>query len=148
MYSVFSQVIIERWKLEQKATTRSAKVPTDIPDIENIIEDNIYPQVMYCHVISTLDYIVEDAIYTLCNNKDVQKLMNWVCKNIIQKIPQDTHKTMNVKLRIAVDMLNKLEDEGKISKEMNLFYFDNIISNCNDLWFDIFFGESINELPF
>ena len=144
--SVFSQIIIEHWKLRYKAEHRCKDVPTEIPQIEDMIS-GVYPQVMYCHVISTLSYVAEEAEYLICTNNNVRKVMNWVCKHIINEIPKDNHKTTAVKIRIAVDMLNKLEYAGEISKEINLFYFDNIVTNCNDLWFDVYFTP-LDELPF
>lgn len=152
MISLFSQIIREHWVLEYKAKHRCKDVPAEvIPPFEEIIDENvnrIYPQVMWCHVISTLDYIAEKASCVYCTNEKVRKVGKWVCKNIVSQITKDNITTTNVKIRIAVDMLNKLENEGVISKELNLFYFDNIVTNCKDLWFDYNFGEDINKLPF
>ena len=157
MYSVFSQVLIEHWCLVYKAKHRCKDVPAEIiPTIEEIINDKegqkpygyyYRPQVMYCHVISTLDYIAEKADYVCCTNDKVRKIGEWVCKNIVSQITKDNIATTNVKIRIAVDMLNKLENEGVISKELNLFYFDNIVTNCKDLWLDTCFTP-MNQLPF
>lgn len=149
MYSVFSQQIVEHWKEVYKATHRCKDVPTEIvPDnIEEMIGD-YYPQIMYCHKISTLDYVAEEAEYLLCTNSRVRNVAKWVCENIVREITRDSRKTFNVKLRIAVSMLNKLENEKIVDKEICLFYFDNIITNCNDLWLDYAFGESKSELPF
>ena len=121
-------------------------VPTNMP-IENML-GGYYPQVLYCHVISTLDYVAEDAAYLVCKNVEIQKLAKWVCDNLINTIVTDTRKTFLVKLRIAIGMLNKLEEKGIIDKTISLFYFDNIITNCNDLWFDYAFDSNCNELPF
>ena len=144
MYSVFSQIILKHWKLKHQCKD----VPSEIYDDISKAIDGYYPQIMYCHVISTLDYIAEEAFYTLCTNKEVRKVAEWVCEHIVNQMKQDfKRQTTNVKIRIAVDMLNKLEYEGKISKELNLFYFDNIVTNCQELWFDVHFAP-LDELPF
>ena len=140
MYSVFSLVLFERWKLIH----HRKDVPTNVEECVG----GYIPQVMFCHVISTLDYVAEDAMYLVCANSEVRKVAEWVCDNIINKITEDSRKTFNVKLRIAVGMLNKLEEKKIIDKSISLFYFDNIISNCNDLWFDYAFDGNIGELPF
>ena len=146
MYSVFSQEIIDHWCLVYKIRHRCKDVPTELPTLEKMIRGN-YPQVMWCHVISTLAHVAEEAQYTYCTNRWVRKIGEWVCKNIICNIHKDKIATTNVKIRVAVDMLNKLENDGTISKELSLFYFDNIVTNCKDLWFDVNF-KPLNELPF
>lgn len=152
MYSVFSQQIVEHWKNVYKATHRCKDVPTEIiPEPYDILKDNpdhLYPQFMYCHVISTLDYIAEEANYVYCTNDKVRKVNKWVHKNIVNRAIWDNWKTLSVKVRIAVDMLNKLENEGVISKELNLFYFDNIVANSRELYLDTMFSNPDNKLPF
>ena len=148
MISLFSHIIDEHWVLKYKAKNRCKDVPTEIipQHVEDKI-DGIYPEIMYCRVISTLSYVAEEAAYLVCTNRDVRNVMEWVCKNIVHEITKDTHKTLNVKLRIAVGMINKLEEKG-IDKMICLFYYDNIITNCNDLWLDSTFDGELDELPF
>ena len=149
MISMFSQIIHEHWVLKYKAKNRCKDVPTEI--IPQHIEDKIdgmYPEIMYCHVISTLSYVAEEAAYFVCTNRDVRNVMEWVCNNIVNNITKDNRKTFNVKLRIAVGMLNKLEENKVINKDISLFYYDNIITNCNDLWLNYAFDGELDELPF
>jgi len=148
MNVIFSQIIREHWVLRYKAEHRCKGVPARIipNDIENMIS-GYYPQIMYCHVIPTLSHVAEGAEYLLSTNKEVRNIAEWVCKNIVNEIAKDTRITFRVKLRIAVDMLNKLEEKG-LDKEICLFYYDNLITNCNDLWYEYAFGEDINTLPF
>lgn len=152
MYSVFSQNIVDCWKRDYRGKDMS---------IENIIQEvrkqtdmnrpsciTIFPQVLWCHEISVLSYLKEEASKELWINRDLLKVLHWIENNIVLQIDNDfNRKTLMVKLRIAVDMLNKLEYSGKISKEVNLFFYDNVITNCNDLWFDVHF-EPLEELPF
>lgn len=149
MISMFSQIIREHWILKYKAKNRCKDVPAEIiPEhVEDMI-DGRYPQILYCHVISTLSHVAEEAEYLVCTNKEVRRLVDWICDNIINNITKDDRKTFNVKLRIAVGMLNNLEKDDIIDKELSLFYYDNMITNCNDLWLDYAFDGNINELPF
>lgn len=151
MISLFSQIIREHWCLVYKAKHRCKDVPTEVipQHIEDCINPNdTYPQVMYCRVISTLSYVAEKASYIYHTNYKVREVGKWVAKNIIAEITKDSRKTFNVKLRIAVGMLNNLEKEKVISKDVSLFYYDNIITNCNDLWLDYTFDGELDELPF
>lgn len=149
MISMFSQIIREHWILRYKAEHRCKDVPTEIIPkwTENMI-CGYYPQVMYCHVISTLSQVAEEATYLVSTNREVMKIAEWVCSNIINHIKHDSRKTFSVKLRIAVDMLNNLENKKLVDKQICLFYYDNLITNCNDLWYACAFGEDINTLPF
>lgn len=151
MYSVFSQQLIEHWCNVYKAQHRCKDVPTEItPSVKEILMEkpSMIPCVMYCNVISTLDYIAEEATYTYCTKSEVRKVGEWIHKNLVIEMPNmKNRKTVDVKLRIAVDMLNKLEYNGIITKDINLFYFHNIVTNLLDLWVCIHLAQ-YNELPF
>lgn len=146
MYSVFSQFLLERYRVLRKAQ----KLPQDHVDIEDAINylanSGYAPQILYCHVITTLDYIAEEASYKVCICPELRKIAEWLWKNIVLNINIDKKQTTDVKLRIAVDMLNKLENKGIISKDLNLFYFDNVVTNVQNLWWDMF--ASPDRLPF
>lgn len=153
MYSIFSQFLIDCWNREHP------KQRTDVPAeiikmLHKEFDENsplcitTTPFVLWCNTISTLDYIAEDASKELWTNKELLKILRWIEKNIILKIECDKISTIHVKIRIAVDMLNKLQFNGTISKDLNLFYFHNVVSNCLDLYFDVFGSNTNNELPF
>lgn len=155
MCSVFSQALVERWKLRYK-TVNHKNVPHDLKiTIKDVIKWYIshdieslryVPQVLCCRRITTLDYIAEDATYKICTCKEVRKVITWICVNLLVPILTDRADTRNVKIRIAVDMLNKLENQKIITKDLNLFYFDNVVSNIQDLWWDIVADD--HKLPF
>lgn len=146
MCSVFSQILLERYRLIRKAQ----KLPQDDVDVEdaiNFLADYDYaPQILYCHVITTLDYIAEEASYKVSICPELRKIAKWLWKEVVLKINIDKKQTINVKTRIAVDMLNKLENKGIINKDLNLFYFDNVITNVQDLWWDVI--PNLDHLPF
>lgn len=151
MYSVFSQSLIN-WYVYSWESRFRKKCPNEL--IKNInlklvlsylkihnIED--IPQVLYCHELNSLNDVIEEAQYKACFEK-IRKLSKWITKNIILKIQEDNYKTRNVKIRIAVDMMNKIEDEGFISKNIALVYFDNIVTNIQQLKIDL----DLEDLPF
>lgn len=157
MYSVFSQFIVNEWK----RTFRSLKdVPTEIT-LFNMIDDmyklydlknkpdciHVFGGILWCNVITTLDDIAEEASKELWINSELRKILRWIELNIVAEMSKiKTRTTLNVKIRIAVDMLNKLKDEGKITKDLNLFYFHNVVTNSLDLWYDTL--DLWGELPF
>lgn len=147
-YSVFSETLFERWNMLQRAKHRDrGNYETRLaPLIEQckINETLLGDFVLTCHVITTFDNIVEEAKYILCTNNEVRELAKWVNKNLVLTCFTDKIKTRDVKIRIAVDMLNKLENRKIISKDVALFYFDNICFNIRELWWD----TMSDELPF
>lgn len=101
------------------------------------------PQVLYCDTAPELQEGVDKAAYKACFT-NVRKLSKWITEKLILTIAQDNYITTNVKLRIAVDMMNKLEYDGTLSKNITLIYFNNIVSNIKKLQGDIM----MDELPF
>lgn len=152
--SVFSKMLIERWMLLYQAKHRKKfprNITLNITDVLTFFINHKYDlgtDVLYCSSISTLDYVTEEAMYLTCVNKDIIKLADWINNNLIITALTDNCKTRDVKLRIAVDMLNKLEYSKTINKDISLFYYCNIISNTLNLWHDVKFDRTNDELPF
>lgn len=104
---------------------------------------NDVPQVLYCNTAPELQEDVDKAAYKACFT-NVRKLSKWITEKLILTITQDNYITTNVKLRIAVDMMNRLEYEGTISKNTALIYFSNIIANIKELKNNV----EMDKLPF
>lgn len=151
MISMFSQIIFERFKHEAGVSTCN-----DLTEALSYLKENAnytLHQVLFCHSITTLDYIAEqhDTWFNVYHIKELHDLADWISKNIIYEIPTMSLTTTRIKVRIAIGMLNKIENSGIISKELSLFYFDNIVTNCLDLWhlsYIPFYGDEVENLPF
>lgn len=126
----------------------------DITILEMLEEmkDSYFPQVIDCsQIVKEYDEEIQrKAEYMHCVTPELWNLTKWIGKNIIHTIKQDTsYKTVSVKIRIALGMLDKIEKSGKIDREMSLFYFHNIMVNCRDLWYAIHFNYlQTGGLPF
>lgn len=81
-----------------------------------------------------------DVIYTICTNKDLRNLLNWVNKSIVLNIGIIDYRTIGVRLRIFTGMLNKIQ----IQKDINIKIHQNVISNVNREMSDI----ATEDLPF
>lgn len=62
--------------------------------------------------------------------KDLRSTLNWINKNIVLQLPQYIYypntKTLNVVLRIATGMINKLDLPNEIKQEIHMNMINNI----------------------
>lgn len=86
----------------------------------------------------------DEAIYVMSTNKKVRQTLNWINKNIVFKLTTDNFKTIDVKLRIAVDMINKLEYEEVIDPVLASYLWDNLTRNVLDTQSEL----NSEDLPF
>jgi hypothetical protein len=70
--------------------------------------------------------------------------LKWVNKKILFELPNIDYRTVGVRLRIATSMLNGLEQDGIIPKDICIKYHDRLVNNVSRL------VSSINteNLPF
>lgn len=75
-------------------------------------------------------------------------LLTWVNTKILFELPKAKEdfisKTIAVRIRIATSMLNKLEEEGVLSKEICTKYHERFTSNVRQILEDIY----TEDLPF
>jgi hypothetical protein len=89
--------------------------------------------------------IDEERMYEyILQYKGLSDLIYWINKNILMQIDALESKTLEVRLRIATSMLNKVINEKKINKLVGVVIHDNFVKNLKRLYFDL----SIDELPF
>lgn len=81
-----------------------------------------------------------DVIYTICTNKDLRNLLNWVNESIVLNIGIMDNCTIGVRLRIFTSMLNKIQ----IQKNISIKIHQNVTSNVNREMSDIV----TEDLPF
>lgn len=150
MNCVFSKALIERWRLLYIASHRKNPPNGKTPTLKSLIafykkrKISCMHDVMECHIISTLEHVVEEARYKLCTKKELIEVGEWVNNNIVWTLDEDNYITQGVKIRIAISMLNKLCNKGVISKEESIFFFDNIVTNIKDCKSELM----MEDLPF
>lgn len=89
-----------------------------------------------------------DVIYTICTNKDLRNLLNWVNKSIVLNLGIIDNRTIlpkllttiDVRLRIFTGMLNKIQ----IQKDISIKIHQNVTSNVKREMSDIV----TEDLPF
>lgn len=70
-----------------------------------------------------------DILYEIWRNPRLHDILVWINKKIILELGQLDYRAIDVRIRIATNMLNKLENEGYISKNFNIDVHDRFIMN-------------------
>lgn len=91
------------------------------------------PHIVLCSPLTTNEYNVEGTYtFEVFNNHELQSLIEWINREITLKLLSDNHPTVEIKIRIATSMLNKLVDNHSISKEYAILFHDILVANVRD----------------
>jgi hypothetical protein len=72
------------------------------------------------------NYQIIEAVWS---NEELHKIVKWINQKITLIIGIADYRTIDVRMRIAINMMDKLVDSGIISSKLNLIVFGNLISN-------------------
>lgn len=72
------------------------------------------------------DYEIINAVWS---NEDLHKIIQWINKKITLIIGIADYRTIDVRMRIATNMMDKLVDDGSLSSTLSVVMFGNLISN-------------------
>lgn len=72
------------------------------------------------------DYKIINAVWS---NKELHNIIRWINRKITLIMGIADYRTIDVRMRIAVNMMDKLVSSGDIDKRLNLIMFGNLISN-------------------
>ena len=72
------------------------------------------------------DYEIINAVWS---NEDLHKIIRWINRNITLIIGIADYRTIDVRMRIATNMMDKLVDNGSLSSTLSVVMFGNLISN-------------------
>jgi hypothetical protein len=72
------------------------------------------------------DYKIINAVWS---NKELHNIIRWINRKITLIMGIADYRTIDVRMRIAVNMMDKLVLSGDIDKRLNLIMFGNLISN-------------------
>ena len=72
------------------------------------------------------DYEIINAVWS---NEDLHKIIRWINRNITLIIGIADYRTIDVRIRIATNMMDKLVDNGSLSSTLSVVMFGNLISN-------------------
>lgn len=111
------------------------------PTLKESYEWNRIVWSQYRYELQYCSYCISPFSLVACTiNPQLRQLIGWINYNIVRTIDIDTLKTINVKLRIATGMLNKI-DLDQISK---IEIHSNLVRNIREEYFAI----ETSELPF
>lgn len=72
------------------------------------------------------DYEIINAVWS---NEDLHKIIRWINREITLIIGIADYRTIDVRMRIATNMMDKLVDNGSLSSTLSVVMFGNLISN-------------------
>lgn len=75
------------------------------------------------------DEIDYDIIYEVWRNKPLHDVVTWINKKILLQLGKESYQTIDVRIRIATGMLNKLVTEKLINKKCSRDIHENLIKN-------------------
>lgn len=147
----YSDLLTRRYILYKKAK-REWKNHSQTPKLKDIITEfrnnrmlcETDPYLFWCSDRDLIDAVMEEYEYEYCINPELRNKMKWATEHILNMIGIDNYITVHVYIRIFTSMLNKLVDEGIISKEIGIYYHDNLVRNTMSLISDL----STEDLPF
>ena len=133
-----------------------------LQDVDQTKPSNVYAQLSIAYnqgsvgVINTTRLFVpyyeeqdpdefdEQLLYEIWSHKELQELIRWFNSKIIPNFGDLSYQTIQVRERIFISKLNKLVDDGIISKETGIKLHLNLVDTLERECFDY-----INEdLPF
>jgi hypothetical protein len=133
-----------------------------LQDVDQNIPSNVYEQLSIAYnqgslgVINTTRFFVPyydgmdpdeydyDLLYEIWRNKDLQEIVRYFNRKIIPDFTIMSYQTKSVRLRIVTNMIFKLVEQGKLSKEFAIRLHLNLSDTLQDEHI-----QMINEdLPF
>lgn len=111
-----------------------------LPEVDQSKPSEIYAQLRIAYnqgsvgVLNTTRMIApftdsedDDVLYELWRNKEFQEWLQWVNTHITFLIGQASYQTLGVRLRIAINKLDKLDLPWKVGMKVHCYL-------CNNTW--------------
>ena len=134
MYSVFSnylEPLIEANIIRTKPTK-----PSDIYNQLRIAYNQGVTGIIDNTVLlvsnSYEDEVEYDIIYEIWQNNELLNIVHWINKNITLQLGIDDYRTIDVKLRIATGMIDKLVRTSKLNQKIALNIYSNFAFNVKN----------------
>ena len=89
--------------------------------------------------------IDEERLYEyILQYRDLYNLICWINEHILTQLDTLESKTLEVRLRIATSMLNKVIYSNELNTLIGVIIHDSFVKNLKQLYFDL----ATDELPF
>lgn len=136
------------YKLEQQARTRRPFPEDQVPKCSDLIKHYFNSDLPHLFLSTydpePLDEIAIDASYKIAVSPEVRKILSWAKKKTLSAVLTENWLSKDVYIRITASMLNKLVESNIISKNISIYYHDNLVANVAALYYEV----STEELPF
>lgn len=100
---------------------------------ENAFTDEPYLFLSEYDLVSNENETVSDTSYKIATCPELRKVLSWISKHILYSVGIDYYMTIDVYVRIGSSMLNKLVEDGILTKDLSIIYHDNLVRNLKDL---------------
>lgn len=147
----FPNYIRRCYQLIKQAETRKAFPQENIPECSEILNEfrqkySLWEPHLFLHSDEILctDEFANDVSYKISTNFELYKVLEWISKKILSTLGIDNYLSINVYIRIGTSMLNKLVEQGCITKSENIYIHDNLVRNVSSLLSEL----NTENLPF
>ena len=131
MYSIFSNYLQPLYEAEI-IRTKPTK-PSEVYNQLRIAYNQGVTGILDSSRLFVSDYLEDeveyDLVYKAWEFERMQKVIQWINKNITLRLGIDDYQTIGVKLRIATSMINNLADNNIISKKLSILMHMNLAFN-------------------
>ena len=104
--------------------------PSDVYNqLRNAYNQGVKGIVENARILSSGTADESDILYEVWRNPRLHDILVWINKKIVLELGKLDYRAIDVRIRIATNMLNKLESEGYISKNFNIDVHDRFIMN-------------------
>lgn len=134
MYSVFSDYLMPliEANIIRTKPTKPSEVYNQLRIAYNQGVMGILDNAVLLVSNSLEDEIEYDIIYEIWQNKELLNVVHWINENITLRLGIDDYRTINVKIRIATGMIDKLVRESKLSLKIALSIYSNFGFNVQN----------------
>ena len=134
MYSVFSDYLMPliEANIIRTKPTKPSEVYNQLRIAYNQGVTGILDNTVLLVSNSSEDEIEYDIIYEIWQNKELLNVVHWINENITLRLGIDDYRTINVKIRIATGMIDKLVRESKLSLKVALSIYSNFGFNVQN----------------
>ena len=144
----FPNYLRMRYRLEMQTKMRKPfpedQMPKCVDIVQHYCNDTIPHLFLSTSDPNSLDEIAVNASYQIATSPELRKILTWITRRTMSAIITGNWFSKDIYIRIGTSMLNKLVEEGKLSKDLNMYYHDNLVSNIAALYFE----ANSEDLPF
>ena len=146
MFSVFSNNLIEWYK--QGTKCQNPKLKEAYAEYIKLWTSGKYHRSMFYVKLMIPDFVEPNEACKMsmewASNSNLRTVEYWITNNIFVVLNGLRPKTLDVRIRIATSMMNKLVNEGKLDANLSILFHKGFVENLRKVWYDL----QAESLPF